>query len=118
MISLIEIYYFTQIFLIGYYSNVNIFLLIIKSFLIYISSKNQHNIILDCINENINELMIFPWLSLSYTICFIEYINQFHLYFVTNFILTVYINAFYNVFLCKQNMEKIIYLTLCMVLML
>jgi hypothetical protein len=118
MISLIEIYYLWQIFLIGYYSNIDTFLLIINAFIIYTSSKIQNNPILNFFENNINEFTVFPLINLSYMMCFIDQLKQYHLCFIINFIMAIYINIIYNMYWWQDNMKQIIYLTLCLMILL
>ena len=116
IVQLVDIYYFNQVFLLSYYLDINTILLIIKLFFIYTSSKIADNPIIECIDDNINNIIgLFSHINILYVIYLLDNFAKFHFYFFINFILYVYLNNFYNVETYKQNMSKIIYLSLCLI---
>ena len=112
MVHLVEIYYLCQVFLLSYYTEINIYLLIFRSLLIYTSSKIEDNPIIKYINTDIYDM--FPYLNMLCAIHMIENFNNLRFYFLVNFILYSQLNVFYKEYIAKQNICSIIYLTMCL----
>jgi hypothetical protein len=93
---IIDIYYFTQIFLIGYFREVATSLLIVESIAIYWSVKLDNNALLDYIKHNIYDINIFPWTNCALLHIIYNSPTLFHKIHIFLFILFYHISYHFN----------------------